>query len=276
MSPYPGDAQGAEAGWFGPDSVSWRIHADPASLAGGMRALVIQALEPRAMAGVDQHSFYREDPWGRLRRTTTFVHATTFGDAAMAEAACARVRKVHERIHGIDPITGRAYSARDPDLLLWIHAVEVESFVVAYRAFAGRLSDLDASRYCVEMARVAEAVELPSGMAPRSLGELREYLASVRGLQATPAAREGLRTILWPPMNLWYRPIWLVAATGTVSILPAWVRRLYGLPWLPGLAPPVRVQIYALTRLMTLLRPPGPMVREARARVAAGHARSSG
>ena len=83
-----------EPGWFGPDSVVWRLHADPCMLAGGMRALLMQALEPRAMAGVAQHSAYKEDPWGRLRRTTEFVYATTYGDAASAEAACARVRAV--------------------------------------------------------------------------------------------------------------------------------------------------------------------------------------
>ena len=158
-------------------------------LAGGLRALLVQALEPRAMAGVDQHSRYREDPWGRLRRTTEFVGLTTYGDTPTAEAACVKVRAVHERIRGVDPVTGRAYSASDPDLLLWIHAVEVDSFVSVYRAFAGRLSDEDADRYVAEMVQVAELVELPPGMAPRTMAELREYLDSVEGLQATDAAR---------------------------------------------------------------------------------------
>src|SRR3954454_8464321 len=177
-----------EPGWFGPDSVVWRLHADPCMIAGGMRALLVQALEPRAMAGVAQHSAYKEDPWGRLRRTTEFVYATTYGDAAAAEAACARVRAVHTRVHGIDPETGRAYRADDPDLLLWIHAVEVESFVVAYRAYAGRLSDADTDRYVAEMARVADMVELPPAMAPRSMAQLHDYLKSVTGLAVTPAA----------------------------------------------------------------------------------------
>ena len=66
-----------DQGLFGPDSVAWRLHADPVMLIGGMRALLVQALEPRAMAGVDQHSKFREDPWGRLQRTTNFVMATT-------------------------------------------------------------------------------------------------------------------------------------------------------------------------------------------------------
>src|SRR5436309_4579720 len=136
-----------DAGIFGPDSVAWRLHADPVMLIGGLRALMVQALEPRAMAAVDQHSKYRTDPWGRLERTTEFVMTTTYGDTASAEAAAARVRKVHERIRGVDPVTGCPYAGNDPDLLLWIHAVEVDSFLLAYRTYAGRASDAAAYRY---------------------------------------------------------------------------------------------------------------------------------
>lgn len=256
-------------GWFGPDSVVWRVHADPAMMAGGMRALIVQALEPRAMAGVAQHSKYREDPWGRLRRTTDFVYATTFGDVAAAEAACARVREVHRRVQGVDPETGREYRADDPDLLAWIHAVEVESFVVAYRAYAGHLSEADADRYTREMGFVAQHVGLPPGMTPRTFGEVREYLAAVEGLEVTLAAREALGTILVPPMPLRYRPLWGVVMTATLAILPAWVRRAYGLPWPPGAFLPVRVSVYALARLANHFVPRAPIIREARARAAA-------
>jgi len=254
-------------GLFGPDSVAWRLHADPAMLAGGMRALLVQALEPRAMAGVDQHSKYRDDPWGRLRRTTEFVYETTYGDTARAEEACARVCKVHAHVRGIDPVTGRAYTASDPDLLLWIHAVEVHSFVAAYRAYAGRLSDEDADRYVAEMVRVAELVELPHGLAPTSMGELREYLHGVEGLRITPAAQEGMRTILGPPMPIALRPLWLIPKTATLAILPRFARRMYGLPWLPPATIPVRVNVYALTRAMNVLLPPAPIIRHARERV---------
>jgi uncharacterized protein (DUF2236 family) len=152
-------------------------------LVGGLRALLVQALEPRAMAAVDQHSKFREDPWGRLERTTNFVVATTYGDTATAEAAAARIRKVHEHIHGIDSVTGLPYAANDPDLLLWIHAVEMESFLLAYRTYAGRVSEDDADRYVSEMPPVAELATLPDGP-PRRPSELHEYhQAPVRGLQ---------------------------------------------------------------------------------------------
>jgi uncharacterized protein (DUF2236 family) len=238
-------------------------------LVAAMRALVVQALEPRAMAGVAQHSKYREDPWRRLQRTTDFIYETTYGDTATAERAAARVRGVHRRIHGVDPVTGCRYSASDPDLVLWIHAVEVHSVLAGYRAYAGRVSDEDADRYVKEMARVAELVELPSGMAPTSMGELREYLRGVQGLQMTESAREGMRTIFSPPMPLPLRPLWLVPTTATIAILPRFARSMYGLPWLTPATLPVRVNVYALTRAMNLLVPAPPIVRRARERAAA-------
>jgi len=254
-------------GLFGPESVAWRLHADPAMLAGGLRALLIQALEPRAMAGVVDHSGYQADPWGRLRRTTEFVYQTTYGDTETALDACAKVRRVHERVRGFDEVSGRPYSASDPDLVLWIHAVEVHSFVAAYRAYAGRLSDEDADRYVAEMVRVAELVELPPGMAPRSMGELREYLRGVEGLAITPGARDGMRMIFAPPMPLAFRPLWLVPATATLAILPGFARRMYGLPWFPPATLGVRANVFALTRAMNVLLPRPPIIRDARERV---------
>jgi uncharacterized protein (DUF2236 family) len=221
------------------------------------------------MAGVEQHSGYQADPWGRLQRTTGFVYATTYGDTATAERAASTVRKVHEHVHGFDPVSGRWYRADDPDLLLWIHAVEVHSFVIAYRAYAGRLSDGDADRYVAEMVRVAELVELPRGMAPRSMGELREYLGDVPGLIVTPAAREGMRMIFYPPMPLALRPLWAIPATATLAILPGFARRMYGLPWFPPATLPVRANVFALTRLMNAFLPSPPIIRKARARLAA-------
>ncbi len=219
------------------------------------------------MAAVDQHSKFREDPWGRLERTTNFVLATTYGDTAAAEAAAAIVRKVHVRIRGIDPVTGLPYSGSDPDLLLWIHAVEVESFLLAYRTYAGRVTNADADRYVAEMARVAEMVELPPRRAPLTEGELRDYLRSVRGLQVTPAAMDGLRVVMFPPMSLRYRPLWAIPTTAAIAILPGYARRLYRIPWFPPAALPVRTAVFALSRVLNLVTPTPPALRDARQRV---------
>ncbi len=259
-----------DVGLFGPDSVAWRLHADATMIVAAMRALLVQALEPRAMAGVAQHSDYKGDPWSRLDRTVRFILATTYGDTPTAEHAVAAVRKVHERVHGVDPVTGRAYAASEPDLLLWVHAAEIHSVVTAYRRYAGRLSDADADRYVVEMARVPELLGLPAAMAPRSMVELREYLHRMEGaLQITPAAKDALRTILSPPMPLALRPLWIVPVTATVAILPRVARRAYGLPWLHPATPSVRAGMFALTRVLNVVVPAAPEVREARQRLRA-------
>jgi uncharacterized protein (DUF2236 family) len=261
-----GEERNVDVGLFGPDSVTWRIHGDPASLIGGLRALLIQALNPRAMAAVDQHSDFRTDPWGRLRRTSEYLTATTFGDTATAHRWAARVRAVHRRVHGIDPVTGRAYRADDPELLLWVHAIEVESFLLAYRQYAGPVSDDDADRYVSEMVRAAELVGLTAKEVPVSIAELRDYLDTVTGLALSPAAKEGMRYVLAPPMPLAARPLWAVAATAAVAILPEEVRGLYGLRWWPIATPAVRACVYGLLRIFNIAVPPPPPVREAMAR----------
>ncbi len=258
-----------DVGLFGPDSVAWRLHADPAMLVGGLRALLVQALEPRAMAAVDQHSDFRTDPWGRLRRTTEFVMTTTYGDTRSAEAAGELVRRIHSHIQGVDPVTGRTYRADDPDLLLWIHAVEVHSFLAAYRRYAGGLGDADANRYVNEMVRAAELVGLDAAAVPHTVGDLRDYLRGVPDLQVTPAAREGARTIAAPPMPLAYRPLWSIPVTAAVAILPKVAKRLYGLWWFPPATPALRASVFTLSRVLNAVLPDAPPVREARARLAA-------
>jgi len=255
-------------GLFGPDSMAWRLHADPSMLVGAMRALLVQALEPRAMAGVVQHSDYKADPWGRLNRTVRFVLDTTYGDTRRAEGACEAVRRIHDRIHGVDPVTGRTYSAHDPDLLLWIHAVEVHSAVFSYRSYAGRLSDADADRYIDEMVCVAELLGLPATMAPRTLGELRDYLHGVEGLQLTPGARESMRLILAPPMPFPLRPLWVLPASAAIASLPRFARRMYGLPWFEPATLSVRAAIFGLTRFLNVLPIEAPEIRDAKHRLA--------
>src|ERR671916_554044 len=181
-----------DPGLFGPKSVAWRVLADPSMLMAGMRGLLIQALHPLAMAGVDQHSDYKVDPWGRLQRTIEYVVTTTFGDTAAAEQMGARVRAVHERVVGVDPHTGQSYRAGDPDLLAWVHNVEVHSFVAAYRRYGGWLSDGDADRFVAEMTRVAPLVGLPADAVPSTLDDLRAVLRAAP-LEMTPAARPGAR-----------------------------------------------------------------------------------
>src|SRR6266567_9159410 len=125
----------ADDGFFGPASVTWRISADLAGPVAGLRALLMQALHPLAMAGVDQHSDWRADPVGRLTATSAYVSTISFGERAAAEQAAARVRRIHEHVRGVDAVTGRPYAAGDPALLLWVHVALVESGLVVGRLF---------------------------------------------------------------------------------------------------------------------------------------------
>lgn len=252
-------------GLFGPGSVTWRIHRDPAMLLGGLRGLMIQALHPLAMAGIDQHSDFRVDPWGRFRRTAEYVTVTTFGDTAAAEAAGAVVRAVHARVSGTDPHTGLDYRADDPELLAWVHNVEVHSMLTGYRRYAGRLTAAEADTYVAEMTRAAELVGLAPDDVPGDLDTLRSVLREAE-LVVSPAARAGLRLILAPPMPLAVRPLWAVPAAAAVSMLPRRVRAAYGLPWLPPADPAVRVSVSVLLRSLRLVLPESPAVRAALAR----------
>jgi uncharacterized protein (DUF2236 family) len=262
--------EGMGNGMFTPDSVTWRVHADPSMLIGGMRALLIQALHPLAMAGVEQHSDYRADPWGRLRTTVQYVMTTTYGTVEEAEKAGRIVQAIHKRVKGIDPVTGKTYSAEDPDLLLWVHAVEVHSFLSAYRRYGGtRLTDEDADRYVAEQVGGAGLVGLPAAMVPSSVAELRRYFTGVEDvLRPSPYSRDAAKVVLNPPLPLPLRvlqPVAWVPGAAAAGLMPRRLRAMHGIPWVPPADAAVRVAATALTRAMGVLPDP-PQVRAARAR----------
>lgn len=260
----------ADLGLFGPDSVTWRIHSDPASILGGGRALLIEALDPTTMAVFDQNTDYRADPWGRIRRTARYFTVTTFGTTAQAHAAGARLRGIHRRLYGVDPRTGETHRADEPELLLWVHATAVHSFLTAYRRYGGWLSRRDADRYVAEMVRSAELVGLPARNVPASYGELRDYLRGVTDLEVTPPAREGMKLILFaPPLPLPLRPAWAPVSAALIALLPRRVRQLYGLPWARPANPPLRATMFGLSRVFKALVPEPPEAREARRRARA-------
>jgi uncharacterized protein (DUF2236 family) len=221
--------------YIAPDSMVRHIHGDlPAMLIGGLSALLFQMLHPLAMAGVAQFSNYRSDPLGRLERTASFLGTTTFGTAAEARGAIERVRSVHVHVRGVAS-DGRPYSATDPDLLTWVHAAEVSSFLAASRAYAPLPPTREeADGYLAQMARVA--LELGAVDVPRSTAELDAYFASVRPLlRFTPEARDARNFVLrgvgrWPHEVATYGLL-VSAAQG---VLPGWARRQLRLPSLPA------------------------------------------
>ena len=235
----PGD-QPPDPGLHGPGSVSWRVHADPSMPLAGLRALLLQAVHPLAMAGVAQHSDFRQDVWGRMLRTAEYVAVTTYGTTEQARRAGARVRGVHSRVAGIEPESGTPYRACDPALLRWVHCVEVESFLSTALRCGARLSDAEQDRYYTEQVAAAELVGLDPATVPASVAQMTAYFDEVRPeLRVTAAAREAVAFLLWPPMPTLVqlgtpaRPAWTALATAAFAMLPPWARRLYALPGLP-------------------------------------------
>ena len=226
--------------WFTPEDPIWRVHLDASMFLGGIRALLLQSLHPLAMAGVDQHSRYRDDPWGRLQQTSAYISTTTFGTMADAERLIARIRGMHRRVRGTAD-DGRAYAASDPHLLMWVHLAETESFLTCYQMYgASRLSAYDADKYVAQAGSIAARLGVIDP--PQSVAELSAALDGFAAeLASTPAARETLRFIATdPPMPLAVRPGYLTLVAGALGTLPEEARRMLGVRLLPGGAVPLR------------------------------------
>jgi uncharacterized protein (DUF2236 family) len=225
-------------GLFGPQSVAWRVHGDVVSMmAGGVSGLLLQMLHPQVLAGVWDHSDFRNDLAGRLRRTARFIAVTTYGGPDEAEAAIARVRGIHGRVRGVLP-DGTPYAADDPALLAWVHVTETVSFLAAWkRLVEPRMSRADEDRYVAEMAEIGR--RLGADPVPRSLGDARALIAATRSaLRVDGRTREVARLILDPPpVSPALRPFQRLTLDAGVDLLPDWARRMHGLE-APALARP--------------------------------------
>jgi len=223
------DNPAGDPGLFGPDAVCWRVHADfPAMLAGGVSALLLQALHPLALAGVWDHSTFRTDMQGRLGRTAQFIAGTTYGSHADAMSLIERVRRIHEYVKGTGP-DGQPYSADDPALLTWVHVAEVSSFLAGYLRYVGPLSAADQDQYFREEAKVAALLGAPD--VPRSRAEIDAYLEAQRPLLVnSDRTREVVRLVMTMPVaNPLLIPAVRTMADAGVALLPPWARQMLGL-----------------------------------------------
>jgi uncharacterized protein (DUF2236 family) len=258
----------ADDGFFGPASIAWRISGDLSAPIAGLRSLMIQALHPLAMAGVDQHSDWRADPVGRLAATSAYLSTLTFGERGAAERAAARIRRIHERVTGVDTETGKPYAASDPALLLWVHAALVDSNIAAREKFGTPLTPEDADRYIEEMVVAAQLVGVPVELVPDSQAALGKYLTWANPqLLCTRAARESMAFLLDPPgLDDEVAEIWQDVKEAAVISLPDWARDMYGYS-APPLSGTRRAEIRQALGVLDAVFLGEPGVLEARQRI---------
>lgn len=219
-----------DPGLFGPHSISWQVHGDfPSMLVGGIGALMLQLLHPLALAGVWDHSNFREDLLGRLRRTSQFISGTTFGSTRDAEWLLDKVRTIHLQVTGTAP-DGTPYAASDPDLLTWVHVAEVSSFLAAHLRYRDpHLSRADQDAYYAEIALIAE--RLGARDVPRSCQQVEDYLQRMRpSLHCSSRSLEVVGILLKAPATSQLaEPVGKLMLQAGIDLLPDWAQAMLGL-----------------------------------------------
>jgi uncharacterized protein (DUF2236 family) len=216
-------------GLFGPRAVAWRVHGDVTSMmVGGVAGLLLQMLHPAVLAGVWDHSNFRVDMHGRLRRTARFIALTTYGGRDEAEAVMARIRRIHDKVNGTLP-DGTPYRANDPALLAWVHLTETTTFLDAWIRYAEPgMTGPDQDRYFAEMAQIGQA--LGADPTPVTRAEARRLTAAMRPQMRTDArTREVARLVLHQrAASPLAEPLQALTMQAGIDLLPAWARRMHG------------------------------------------------
>jgi uncharacterized protein (DUF2236 family) len=247
-----------DMGYFGPDSVSWRVHREVTVLFGGARAVLMQAAHPLVIAGARETGFYERNPWKRLQRTLVLTYAITFGTRSQAHAAAERINEVHARIKGVDDVTGKPYDALDPQLLLWVHACLVDSALLFEELTVGELDAAGRERFHQEQMLAAELVKIPREIIPATVSELRAYMRDVieRGdLLVTDSARRVADLFFDPPAEAEWRPVLKGVSRLAFATLPPALREGFGIRLGAGKKAAMDAT-FAVTRLLRPLLPP--------------------
>ena len=219
--------------WFEEGSPITRVHGDASMYVGGIRAVLLQTMQPEAMTAVAEHSGYRGDMWGRLARTSRFLAVTTFGTADDAQQAVDSVRAIHDRVAGTMP-DGTAYHASDPHLLRWVHVAEIQSFLLAHRRYGARpLDQTGYDEYVAQAAVVARKLGVVDP--PTTEAELHGAVDGFRPeLEATDHARAAAAYLIrHPELPCPARPAYWVLVAAAIGLMPGWTREPLGLPTLP-------------------------------------------
>jgi uncharacterized protein (DUF2236 family) len=234
-APYPLEhtlEHDGDPGLLGPESVSWRLIADPAAFVGGLRGLLIQAAHPEVVAGVDQHSRYRDDPLGRLSRTSAYVTATTFGAMPEVEAAVRQVERAHRRVRGVSS-RGVAYDATGPHHAAWVHNSLTDSFLTANQVYSDHpLTVVEADRFVEEQTRIGEL--LGAAPLPVTAGELSDWLSGHPEAARSPEMVDVVDFLADPPLSPGIRAGYLVLFQAALTTLPPRLQDILGLRPRPG------------------------------------------
>jgi uncharacterized protein (DUF2236 family) len=222
-----------DPGLFGPHSVTWQLHADPAIWLSGIASLYLQALHPLVVSGTVQNSNFLRDPLGRLSRTVGFLGLATYGASTDARRAAARIRHIHRTLKGRDPATSAHFALDDPELLLWVHCAEVGMHVRVLPRAGFPLTAAQADRYLDEQRVSAELVGLDPARVPGSRAELAAYFDSMLPrLRASPDSEIVYRFLQRPPLSgvlklalAAYQPM---IGQLCYSLLPEWALSMYG------------------------------------------------
>jgi uncharacterized protein (DUF2236 family) len=232
-----------DSGVFGPGSMTWRVNREGVLLLGGGRALILQVAHPLVAAGVSDHSSYREDPWGRLYRTLDLTTRMVFGTIDESREASDRLWRLHGRVRGVTVENGgrfpagTPYRARDPELLMWVHATLVDTSLLVYGRYVARLTIAEQRRYYEEQKLLGERFGVPRERQPETFAEFNEYFAAMLEsdeLGMTESLRDVLDATLRPPLPFFARPVVEALNLTTIGMLPERLRSELGLAWGPN------------------------------------------
>ena len=222
----------ADPGYFGPNSMMWKVNKEITVLFGGARALLMHAAHPLIAAGARQTSFYQRDPWKRLIRTLSLQNSVTFGTIEEANDSATRINRLHEVIKGKDEVTGGYYDALDHEQLLWVHACLQISSIYFYEKTVRKLSDDEKNQYHNENMVSAKLVLIDIDKTPKTHEELKRWVIEKskdkQYLRLTDVAKDVQNIISGGPVPKHIKPIWPFISFTAFNTLPDEFKKLYG------------------------------------------------
>jgi uncharacterized protein (DUF2236 family) len=240
-----------------------RIGRESITLLGGGRATLLQLAHPLIAAGVNEHSYFRQDPMTRLARTMHLMLAVVFGDEKQVQKAMRQFHAVHRRVHGSlsddrgKYSAGTSYRAEDPTLKLWVHATLIDTTLIVYDRFVAPLSHDDRARFYAESKIIGGRLGIPAAIFPPTIGDFDEYMQEMlegNTLAVTDVTRALARYVLYPKAGLIPRSSARLLLFATAGLLPTRLREAYGMSW----GPSEERLLEALSRLYKLARPITP------------------